>query len=238
MLIIMDNNKIKSALISCFVAGKKAMAAGLSLLFAVFVLLPVTVRAVETNMVEILVQVNREVVKTPDLYKHLTLNMKTADNPEGRGAVEVLNTKMDLLGSEPISIGSFPGPNLYIFFTVTFDGPESTNEYQGATVSTSYEFFSKSQLKLNKFKIITQEGNVFEDMINLNPGDVFEGVAHIDPLSFTLSTDIVVPPTNDPTPVRLLLILSGGLTALLGIQLVIYVRSKRKDKSAENGLQT
>jgi len=230
-------NRIEKTLISCFLKSKRVIAAGLVFVIVVFALLPLTAQAAEPNMMEILIKVNRKVTKAPDLYNHLTLNLRTADNSEGIGAAEVLNVKMNLLGSEPVSIGKYSGPNLYVFFTVTFDGPESTNAYQGTAVSTSYEFFSRSEKKLNPFKILSKSGNVFENMSNLNPGDVFEGVAHIDPLSFTLSTEITkppLPPTDDPTPIRPLIYLSAGLAALLGVQVFIYLRTKRKERTAEN----
>ena len=229
-------NRIFTTLIFCFTGSKRALAAGLALVIVIFAFLPLTARGAEPNMVEILVKVNRKVMRTPDLYEHLTLKLKTSEDPEGLDAVEVLNIKMNMLGNEPISIGKYSGPNLYVFFTVTFDGPESTNAYQGAGVSTSYEFFSRSKIKLSIFKILSEKGKVFENMINLNPGDVFEGVAHIDPLSFKPieTTTNPLPQTDDPTPVRPLIFLSVSLAALLGLQIVIYIKTKRKEKNTVN----
>jgi hypothetical protein len=207
-----------------------------------FSALPLTVQAAEPNMVEILVKVNREVVRLPDLYNHLTLNLRTADNKEGVDAVEVLNIKMDQLGDEPISIGEYSGPDLYVLYTITLDGPETGNEYERSSVLTSYEVFSKSDKKLSVFKILDHEGDAFDDMINLNPGDPKEGFLYIDPLSFTLSSEIEqttnsLPQTDDPTPIKPLIYVSAGLAALLCVQVVIYVRTKRKDKADETGVQ-
>lgn len=252
MLNRMNNNRIKNALIACLTARKKTLVQALTVAFAVAIAVPLvafsaqplTAKAVGPNMVEILVKVNREVVKTPNLYEHLTLTLSTAENPAGLGAVEVLNKKMSLLGNEPISIGKYSGPDLYIFFKVTFDGPESTNEYQGARVLTSYEFFSQSARKLNAFKILSKYGDVFKDMTNLNPGDVKEGVVHIDPLSFTLIEGAVdeqttgqLPVTDDPTPIKPLIYISAGLAVFLLVQIAVYVKTKRKDKADEIGSQ-
>ncbi len=249
MLTMMKNNKKKNTLISRIAGGKKVCKKGLALFMAVAVVatlfafsaLPLTVQAAEPNMVEVLVQVNREVVVLPDLYSHLTLNLRTADNAEAVGAVEVLNIKMDQLGDDPISIGQYSGPNLFIFYLVTFDGPESGNEYQAASVLTSFNFFSKSDKKLNAFKILYYEGDAFKDMTNLNPGDEKKGLLYIDPLSFALSAETEestgdLPQTDDPTPVKLLIYLSVGLGAFLGVQVIVYVKTKRKDKTDELGI--
>ncbi|HZK39705.1 MAG TPA: hypothetical protein VFD23_06095 [Clostridia bacterium] len=246
---MMKNNNKKKALISCIAEGRKACKKGLALVMAVVMavtlvavsVLPLTAQAVQPNMVEVLIKVNREVVKLPDLYERLTLNLRTTDNAEGLAAVEVLNIRMDQLGDDPISIGSYSGPDLYVFFTITFDGPESGNEYQGSKVLTSYEFFTKSDKKLNVFKILEIEGNAFEDMTNLNPGDPKTGRIYIDPLSFALSTETEesidnLPQTDDPTPVKLLIYLSAGLGAFLCVQVIVYVKRKRKDKMDELGI--
>ena len=303
MLNIMNNNKIKKALISCIAACKKAphkravvaVAMVMAIAIYVFSLLPLTVRAAGADQVELLVKVNREVVRLPDLYEHLTLTLETAYNAQGVGAVEVLNTRMNQLSRDPISLGEYDlGRDIWVFFKIVFDGHETGNEYQGSKVNTSYDFISKSNMKLNVFKILGKKGNVFENMTNLNPGDVKEGVVHIDPMTLkpteyttgenpTTSTptkptteerpttsaptkpttgerpatstptkpttgerpatsypiieeatgDGKLPVTNDPTPIKPLIYLSAGLAAFLCVQVIIYVKRKRKDKTEE-----
>jgi len=264
------NNRINKALISCFAAAKKAAMTGLVMIIAIFSLLPLTASAAADKL-EISIKVYREIVQMPDLYERLTLKLQSAYNAQGTGAVTVLETKMNLLGTDAIPLGEYDlGKDIWFFFEIKFDGPESTNEYMRSRVVTSYEFFSKSEQKLTVFKIMGRQGDAFEDMVNLNPGDIKTGVVHIDPLSVkptepttqpttqptaetttktatettktaslttAQTTTGQLPITDDQTPVKPLIYLSVGLALLLGLQFIILIISKHKDKASKTEKQ-
>ena len=141
---------IKYALVSCCRgACRKALLTLFICVLLIPQLFPVPTKAIGSNEVEISVRINRTVVTLPDLYEHLLLTLKAGYNADGSGAVLVLQKKMNLLGTAPIPLMICDiGDVVYVFFDITLDGPETTNEYQKSKVANSYDFFSGSEKKL------------------------------------------------------------------------------------------
>jgi len=238
-----ENKKIHTKLFRIISACKKTLLTVLVLAVAAFSFLPVNAYAAGTDKVTIFIKVNKEVVKTPDLYEHLTLTLKTADNEAGTGAVLVLESKMNTIGTGAIPIGEFDaGKRVYIFFDITLDGASTPNTYQGSEVKTSYSFSTQSGKKLVYFHIKYQTGDAFENMINLNPGDHKFGKVCLDIGNATeattnkpeTTTKHHIPKTNDPAPLNLLIGLSVTFTVLLGLQIVFLKKSKNKGKTETN----
>lgn len=169
---------IKYALVSCCRgACRKVLLTLFICVLLIPQLFPIPTKAIGSNEVEISIRINRTVVTMPDLYEHLLLTLKAGFNADGSGAVLVLQKKMNLLGTAPIPLMICDiGDVVYVFFDITLDGPETTNEYQKSKVANSYDFFSGSEKKLTEFKIVSKSGNVFGEMKNLNPGDKLTGV--------------------------------------------------------------
>ena len=236
-----ENKKANTMIFRLIGAYKKALLIGLVLVLALSIF-PMKAYATGSDKVTISIKVNKEVVKMPDLYQHLSLTLKTADNAAGTGAVLVLESKMDILGNTPIPIGQFAfGKRIYVFFDITLDGASTPNDYQGSQVRTSYSFFTQSGKKLQYFNIKYRSGNVFQDMINLNPGDKKTGVIWLDignataaTTNKTETTTHHIPKTNDPAPINLLIALSATFTALLVLQFVFLKKSKKKVKAETN----
>lgn len=237
--------RIKCSPVSSCLTGvfKKALVAGVVLMIVFSSLLPIPAYAADSNKVEISIKIQREVLVSPDLYEHLTLTLKAGKNKDGSDAAVVLREKMNLLGPDRIPLVQINiGDILYIFFDITLDGAETPNAYQGSKVANSYVFYSRSEKELTVFEILSKEGNVFDEMKNLNPGDKFTGVVCLDPGALVKETTTgsqtttkggSLPNTNDTSPILLLTSLSITFTVLLAIQLIILKKFKDKEKTSK-----
>lgn len=163
--------------------NSRALITGIKLTASLVVVLIIliswtTVLAVK-NPTTVYMRLDKNVLRGPNLYEQLYMQVKVSENQDDENRVTVIDSFMDDI-NDAVPLGHFlPGESVYVHFYINFD-INAGNEYQNSRVSTSCEFLIQSEQKLNNFSISDKTGKVFENMVNLNPGDEFSGVICLD----------------------------------------------------------